>query len=241
MGCKEAAISRFDLCKVLRQRPAGRDDVPDPVWVCCRAYARRVAGRMIGRPGSPRCGDLIYEIVIYQVRPAEQRNADRDNATSRRVPHRPLRPLPRRPPISLRTRPPISIARSLSLSRSVSRNGSTACSSLTTANARVQSVPHRHGSEPQASNARASGSQMSGNGYGCCDNVHASLTLITAFVRFASSSTFGRSALGRGGAGGTRGYGIPRWSMMNRVSGWRSISAVPTSRLSQNSTLTGRS
>ena len=82
---------------------------------------------------------------------------------------------------------------------------------------------------------------MSGNGYGLRDSVQAPLTLITAFGRFASSSTFGRSAQGCGGAGGTRGCRMPRWSMMNRVSGWRSISAVPASRLSQHSMLTGKS
>src|SRR5438876_39042 len=42
---------------------------------------------------------------------------------------------------------------------------------------------------------------MSGKGYGFCDNVQAPLTLITAFLRRASSSTFGRSAQGCGGAG----------------------------------------
>ena len=67
-----------------------------------------------------------------------------------------------------------------------------------------------------------------------CDSVQAPLTLITAFLRLASSSTFGSSAHGCGGAGGTRGCRMPRWSMMKRVSGWRSISAVPASRLSQH-------
>jgi len=69
---------------------------------------------------------------------------------------------------------------------------------------RVQSVPHRQRSKPQASNTRASGSQMSGKGYGSRDSVQAPLTLITAFGRLASSSTFGRSAQGCGGAGGAR-------------------------------------
>jgi hypothetical protein len=43
---------------------------------------------------------------------------------------------------------------------------------------------------------------MSGKGYGSRDGVLAPLTLITAFLRLASSSTFGRSAPGlrRGGA-----------------------------------------
>src|SRR6266516_3979609 len=58
------------------------------------------------------------------------------------------------------------------------------------ANARVQSVPHKQRSKPQASNTRASGSQMSWKGYGCRDSVQAPLTLITAFGRLASSSTF---------------------------------------------------
>ena len=49
---------------------------------------------------------------------------------------------------------------------------------------------------PQASNTRASGSQMSGNGYGSRDSVQAPLTLITAFLRFARSSTFDRSTHG---------------------------------------------
>src|SRR3974377_2598963 len=94
------------------------------------------------------------------------------------------------------------MAPSLSLSRSVLRNASTACSKLTTANARVQSVPHRQRSKPQASNTRASGSQMSGNGYGSRDSVQAPLTLITAFLRFARSNTFGRAGHGCGGGGG---------------------------------------
>src|SRR6266851_4782884 len=64
---------------------------------------------------------------------------------------------------------------------------------------------------------------MSWKGYGCRDSVQAPLTLITAFGRLASSSTFGRSAQGCAGAGGTRGCMMPRWSMMNRVSGWRSM------------------
>src|SRR5450759_2093124 len=66
-------------------------------------------------------------------------------------------------------------------------------------------------------------------------------TLITAFGRLASASTFGRSAQGCGGAGGVRGCMMPRWSMMNRVSGWRSTSAMPASRLPQHSMLTGKS
>src|SRR6266705_578732 len=45
------------------------------------------------------------------------------------------------------------------------------------ANARVQSVPHRQRSKPQASNTRASGSQMSEKGYGSFDSVQAPLTL----------------------------------------------------------------
>ena len=88
------------------------------------------------------------------------------------------------------------------------------------------------------SNTRASGSQMSGKGYGSRDSVQAPLTLITAFGRLASSNTFGRSAQGCGGTGGTLGCRMPRWSMMNRVSGWRSMSAVPASTLPQNRTLT---
>src|ERR1041385_2411622 len=88
---------------------------------------------------------------------------------------------------------------------------------------------------------RAKGSQMSGNGYGSRDSVQAPLILITAFARRAGSSTFGRSAHGSGGAGGTRGCRMPRWSRMKRVSGWRSISAVPASRLSQHNRLTGKS
>src|SRR6266850_1394100 len=66
-----------------------------------------------------------------------------------------------------------------------------------TANARVQSVPHRQRLKPHASNTRASGSQMSGKGYGSRESVQAPLTLITAFGRLASSSTFGRSVQAR--------------------------------------------
>ena len=43
-----------------------------------------------------------------------------------------------------------------------------------------------------------------------------------------------------GGAGGVRGCRIARWSMMKRVSGWRSMSAAPASRLPQHSMLTGK-
>src|SRR5213595_2691706 len=106
---------------------------------------------------------------------------------------------------------------------------------------RVQSVPHKQRSKHQASNTRASGSQISGKGYGSRDSVQAPLTLITAFGRLASSSTFGRSVHGSRGAGGTRGCKMPRWSMMNRVSGWRSMSAAPASTLPQHSMLTGKS
>ena len=74
---------------------------------------------------------------------------------------------------------------------------------------------------------------MSGNGYGFCDSVQAPLTLITAFSRSASSSTFGRSTHGCCGAGGVRGCRIARWSMMNRASGWRSINAAPASTFPQ--------
>src|SRR5262249_15763767 len=84
---------------------------------------------------------------------------------------------------------------------------------------RVQSVPHRQRSKPQASNTRASGSQMSGKGYGAFDSVQAPLTLITTFGRLARSSTFGRSAQGCGGAGGTRGCRMPRWARVKRVLG----------------------
>src|SRR5260370_24369821 len=80
----------------------------------------------------------------------------------------------------------------------------------------------------------ASGSQMSAKGYGSRDSVHAPLTLITAFGRLASSSTFGRSVQGSGGAGGVRGCRMPRWSRMNRVSGWRSMIDAPASRLPQH-------
>src|SRR5262249_104210 len=59
--------------------------------------------------------------------------------------------------------------------------------------------------ETQASNTRASGSQMSANGYGSRDSVQAPLTLMTAFLRLARSSTLGSSAHGCGGAGGVRG------------------------------------
>src|SRR5216684_1305190 len=78
---------------------------------------------------------------------------------------------------------------------------------------------------------------MSGKGYGARDSVQAPLTLITAFGRLARSSTFGRSAHGCGGAGGVRGCMMARWSMMNRASGWRSISAAPASKLTQHSIL----
>ena len=50
----------------------------------------------------------------------------------------------------------------------------------------------------------------SGNGYGSRDSVQAPLTLITAFLRFARSSTFGKSVHGCGGAGGVRGCRIAR-------------------------------
>ena len=60
---------------------------------------------------------------------------------------------------------------------------------------------------------------MSGKGYDSRDSGQAPLTLITAFGRFASSSTFGKSAQGCGGVGGVRGYMMPRWSMMKRVPG----------------------
>jgi len=52
-------------------------------------------------------------------------------------------------------------------------------------------------------------------------------------LALARSSTFGRSAHGCAGAGGVRGCRIARWSMMKRVSGWRSITAVPASTLPQ--------
>src|SRR5580704_19080311 len=102
------------------------------------------------------------------------------------------------------------MARSVSLRRLVLRNGSTACAYWTTANARVQSVPHRQRSKPQASNTRASGLQMSGKGYGSLDNVQAPLTLITAFGRLARSKTLGRSAQNRDGARGVRGCRMAR-------------------------------
>ena len=74
---------------------------------------------------------------------------------------------------------------------------------MTTGKARVQSVPHRQRSKPQASNMRPSGSQIFGNGYGSFDSVQAPVILITAFLRLASSRTLGRSAQGCGGAGGS--------------------------------------
>src|SRR5262249_56803145 len=89
--------------------------------------------------------------------------------------------------------------------------------------ARVQSVPHRQRSKPQASNTRASGFQMSGNGYGSRDSVQAPLTLITAFLRLARSSTFGSSAHGCGGAGGGRGWRVGTWSVMKGASGGRAV------------------
>ena len=49
----------------------------------------------------------------------------------------------------------------------------------------------------------------SGNGYGSFDSVQAPLILITAFLRLASSTTFGRSAQGSGGAGGAFGWRMP--------------------------------
>src|SRR5207344_2749755 len=67
---------------------------------------------------------------------------------------------------------------------------------------------------------------MSGKGYGLRDSVQAPLTLITTFGRLASSSTFGRSAQGCAGAGGTRGCRMPRWSMMNIVSSGRAQDPV---------------
>src|SRR5262249_60613063 len=93
--------------------------------------------------------------------------------------------------------------------------------------ARVQSVPHRQRSKPQASNTRASGFQMSGNGYGSRDSVQAPLTLITAFLRLARSSTFGRSAHGCGGGGGGGGRREHRRAGGERAAGgtWKHSAA----------------
>src|SRR3974390_966155 len=53
---------------------------------------------------------------------------------------------------------------------------------------------------------------MSGNGYGSFDSVQAPVILITAFLRLVTSTTFGRSAQGCGGAGGTIGCWMPTWA-----------------------------
>jgi len=147
----------------------------------------------------------------------------------------------RRPAISLAQAPPISMALSGFAQAVGSAEG---LDGLRVVDDRERARPVRTPQtaiETQASNRRASGSQMSGYGYGFWDSVQAPLTLITAFGRRASSSTFGRSVQGCGGAGGTRGCKMPRWSMMNRVSGWRSIRAAPASRLSQHRMLSGKS
>jgi hypothetical protein len=73
---------------------------------------------------------------------------------------------------------------------------------------------------------------MSGDGYGCA-TAAAPLTLITAFLRLASSSTFGRSARPRG-----RHVRLQDRHMADDEArmGWRSISAITRINM-----LTGRS
>jgi hypothetical protein len=75
--------------------------------------------------------------------------------------------------------------------------------------ARPVGAPQAALDSPGVEHARE-GSQMSGNGYGSLDSVQAPVTLITAFLRFARSNTFGSSAQGCGGAGGTLACWIPR-------------------------------
>src|SRR5258708_12217699 len=92
--------------------------------------------------------------------------------------------------------------------------------------------PHHRaeGLEPKrdARRTRASaGPRYPGNGNGSWDSVQAPLTLITAFLRLARSSTFGRSAQGCGGAGGGRGCRVARWWVIKRVSGGAAINAPP--------------
>jgi len=82
---------------------------------------------------------------------------------------------------------------------------------------------------------------MSGNGYASRDSVQAPLTLISAFLRLAKSSTFGRSAHGCGGAGGVRGYRMPRWSMMKHVSGRDRSTPCPHPGCPQHNMFTGKS
>src|SRR4051812_35691834 len=88
---------------------------------------------------------------------------------------------------------------------------------------------------------RASGVPDVGEWIRLFDSVQAPVILINALLRLASSTTFGRSAQGCGGAGVTLGCWMPIWLMMNRASGWRWISAVPASTLLQNRTLIGKS
>src|SRR5215831_15619747 len=68
---------------------------------------------------------------------------------------------------------------------------------------------------PKASKIRQSGSQISLYGNGSCDNVPAPLILIAMLSCAASANTFGRSAQGCGGGGGSNGCCSPRWSITN--------------------------
>jgi hypothetical protein len=77
---------------------------------------------------------------------------------------------------------------------------------------------------------------MSGNGCGSRDSVQAPLTLITAFLRLARSSTFGRSAHCCGGAGGVRGRRIARWSIQRRAC----IDVAPAQYVDREVVLYGR-
>ena len=63
------------------------------------------------------------------------------------------------------------------------------------------------------------GLQMSGYGNGSWDSVHAPEILIATFSNSAAASTLGRSAKGSGGAGGTKGWTSPTWSIITCVSG----------------------
>ena len=83
---------------------------------------------------------------------------------------------------------------------------------------------------------RASGSQISGYGYGSCDSVQAPLTLITAFGRFASASTFGRSAHASGGAGGVVEY-RNRAGELSRWDYWSSEAATTNNRMALRSVI----
>jgi hypothetical protein len=100
---------------------------------------------------------------------------------------RPALPLPRLPPISLRTRPTHQ-HRPLGLAQAIRRAERLNPLLVVDDGGRARPVGAPQAAiETQASNTRASGSRMSANGYGCFDRVQAPESLITAFLRRASS------------------------------------------------------